>query len=287
MRIDEISGGYALYKEADEIGRCLLAHEADAVHIARLVVAPEWRRRGYGSYLLKEILRRYGGYAREQTSCFTAPLPRTEAEAALFAKFGFVPEGDCLVRRRKPDLTAVQFVHDFLAAHLPAAQFAIDATCGNGGDTVFLCRLAQKVLAMDIQPQAIESTRRRLAQEGLAEPEGRVQLVCDSHANLLRYAAPGSADAVLFNFGWLPGAEHAVFSTAASSIPALEAALTALRTGGILSAVLYSGKCIGSDEKQAVLAWLRALPLTQYTVLICEFANWAETAPLPCFVIKK
>jgi SAM-dependent methyltransferase len=181
----------------------------------------------------------------------------------------------------------VQFVHDFLAAHLPAAQFAIDATCGNGGDTVFLCRLAQKVLAMDIQPQAIESTRRRLAQEGLAEPEGRVQLVCDSHANLLRYAAPGSADAVLFNFGWLPGAEHAVFSTAASSIPALEAALTALRTGGILSAVLYSGKCIGSDEKQAVLAWLRALPLTQYTVLICEFANWAETAPLPCFVIKK
>jgi hypothetical protein len=111
--------------------------------------------------------------------------------------------------------------------------------------------------------------------------------VCDSHANLLRYAAPGSADAVLFNFGWLPGAEHEIFSTAASSIPALEAALAALRPGGILSAVLYSGRCIGTEEKQAVLDWLRALPLAQYTVLICEFANWAETAPLPCFVIKK
>jgi SAM-dependent methyltransferase len=287
MRIDEIPGGYALYKEAAEIGRCMLARQADAVHIARLSVAPEWRRRGYGSYLLKEILRRYGGYAREQASCFTAPLPCTEAEAALFAKFGFVPEGERLVRRRKPDLTAVQFVHDFLSAHLPAAQFVIDATCGNGGDTVFLCRLAQKVLAMDIQPAAIESTRSRLAREGFTEQNGRVQLVCDSHANLLRYAAPGSADAVLFNFGWLPGAEHEIFSTAASSIPALEAALTALRPGGILSAVLYSGKCIGSDEKQVVLAWLRALPLTQYTVLICEFANWAETAPLPCFVLKK
>ena len=40
-------------------------------------------------------------------------------------------------------------------------------------------------------------------------------------------------------------------------------------------------------EKQAALAFFKALPLTQYTVLVCEFANWASTAPLPCFVIKK
>ena len=31
----------------------------------------------------------------------------------------------------------------------------------------------------------------------------------------------------------------------------------------------------------------RSLPLADYTVLICEFANWADTAPLPCFVIKR
>ena len=55
----------------------------------------------------------------------------------------------------------------------------------------------------------------------------------------------------------------------------------------MLAAVLYSGKVIGSDEKQAVLEFFRALPLTRYTVLVCEFANWAPTAPLPCFVLKK
>ena len=32
---------------------------------------------------------------------------------------------------------------------------------------------------------------------------------------------------------------------------------------------------------------VRSLPLADYTVLICEFANWADTAPLPCFVIKR
>ena len=86
---------------------------------------------------------------------------------------------------------------------------------------------------------------------------------------------------------WLPGAEHDVHSTADGSVPALRAALEALRPGGVLAAVLYSGKVIGDAEKQAALAFFKALPLTRYTVLVCEFANWAQTAPLPCFVIKK
>ena len=103
----------------------------------------------------------------------------------------------------------------------------------------------------------------------------------------MNYIQPGTADAVMFNFGWLPGADHGVFSHAESSIPALEAALDALRPGGVLSAILYSGRVIGSDEKQELLRWMRSLPLQRCTVLVCDFANWAETAPLPCFLLKK
>src|SRR5699024_472570 len=105
-----------------------------------LWIAPEWRRRGYGSYLLRQVLHRCGGYSREQASLFTAPLPAGEGEAAFWGKFGFVPEGDRLVRRRKPDLTAVRLAQDFLAAHLARPRLLVDATCGNGGDTAFLCR---------------------------------------------------------------------------------------------------------------------------------------------------
>jgi threonine dehydrogenase-like Zn-dependent dehydrogenase len=107
------------------------------------------------------------------------------------------------------------------------------------------------------------------------------------HARLGELVQPSKVDCVLFNFGWLPGAEHDIHSTADGSVPALRAALEALRPGGVLAAVLYSGKVIGDAEKQAALAFFRTLPLTKYTVLVCEFANWADTAPLPCFVIKK
>ena len=118
-------------------------------------------------------------------------------------------------------------------------------------------------------------------------PAERYELICGSHADLLQYVQPGTADAVMFNFGWLPGADHGVFSTAQSSIPALQAALQAVRPGGIVSAILYSGAVIGSEEKQAVLRFLRALPLKSFAVLVCDFANWAETAPLPCLILKK
>ena len=285
MKLAEIPGGFALYKEKTAVGRCEVTATAQGAALTLLTIVPEWRRKGYGSYLLKEVLRRFGGYDKETATVFTAPLPGDEGERAFWEKFGFRAEGAQLCRRRTPDLTAVKFVQDFLTSRLAEPKLLVDATCGNGGDTAFLCRLAGKggrVLGFDIQPEAIASTERNLAAKGLS-----AELHCDSHANLLQYVTPGTADAVMFNFGWLPGADHNVFSHASSSIPALEAALDALRPGGVLSAILYSGRVIGSDEKTEILNWMRALPLSRCTVLVCGFANWAETAPLPCFVLKK
>ena len=288
MELRRTEQGFALYKEKDCIGQCTVHPAAHRAQITALCILPRWRRKGYGSYLLKEVLRTFGGYDRETATLFTAPLPENGAELAFWGKFGFAAEGGQLVRRRTPDLTAVRFVQDFLAARLAHPQLCVDATCGNGGDTAFLCGLtapAGRVLAFDVQPAAIASTRARLARANV--PTDRYALICGSHADLLQYVQPGTADAVMFNFGWLPGADHGVFSTAQSSIPALQAALQAVRPGGIVSAILYSGAVIGSDEKQAVLRFLRALPLKSFTVLVCDFANWAETAPLPCLILKK
>ena len=276
---------YSLYKEKGCIGHAVTC----ADYFEALEIAPEWQSRGYGSYLLREVLRQNGGFDRTAPSEFTAPLPDAgnTAAQALAAKFGFVPRGGLLVRRRVPDLSAVQLCHAFLTARLAPSGLYVDATCGNGHDTQFLCTLAGPaghVLGLDIQQQAVDNTNARLATAGYGAV-GRA--VLHDHARLAELVQPGTADCVLFNFGWLPGAEHDVHSTADGSVPALRAALEALRPGGVLAAVLYSGKVIGDAEKQAALAFFKALPLTRYTVLVCEFANWAQTAPLPCFVIKK
>ena len=144
-------GRYTLYKEREVIGTAAVQ---DGVFSA-LEIAPAWRERGYGSYLVKEILRSGGGLDAKTASLFTAPLPDSEAGLALARKFGFVPAGDKLVRRRVPDLSAVQLCHDFLQMRLMPGGLYLDATCGNGHDTLFLCRLAGdtgRVLGLDIQP---------------------------------------------------------------------------------------------------------------------------------------
>lgn len=282
MKITHEAGKYVLYKEKTVIGTAALEDGRLWVEID-----PAWRQRGYGSYLVKEILQQNGGYDVKRETRFTAGPAADEAAGALLKKFGFLPQGGEMVRRRVPDLSAVQLCHEFLTAHLQPGGLYVDATCGNGHDTEFLCRLAGptgRVLALDIQPAAVENTNTRLGAAGL----GAIgQALVHDHARLAELVSPGTADCVLFNFGWLPGADHEVHSTADGSLPALQAALDALKPRGVLAAVLYSGQVIGDSEKQAALGFFRALPLTKYTVLVCEFANWASTAPLPCFVIKK
>lgn len=153
MKLEKIPGGYALYKEKTIIGTCQARPTEQGADIAALTIVPEWRRKGYGSYLLKEVLRSLGGYDKESATVFTAPLPADAGELAFWAKFGFAAEGSGLCRRRTPDLTAVKLVQDFLATRLADPRLCIDATCGNGGDTAFLCRLVGeggRVLGFDI-----------------------------------------------------------------------------------------------------------------------------------------
>ncbi len=283
-----------LTKNGTPIGHCRTRALPDGtILLLHFEILPAFWRKGYGTFLLKELLRSTGGYAAKRESRYCIALQGTPTQAfplAFFEKFGFVADGDAhtLVRHHKPDLTATTFAHTFLAQHLTTPRLCIDATCGNGHDSLFLAQLLPEggqLLALDLQPEAIAQTAARLEGAGIAPTQ--YTLLCDDHANLAQYAAQSSADTILFNFGWLPGADHTVFSAAQSSLPALEAALTLLKKGGILSAILYSGQGIGSAEKEAILTWMHRLPLAEYTVLICEFANWADTAPLPCFILKK
>lgn len=79
MQIRQEKGCYTLYKENEAIGTAVV----DGTTILRLEVVPRWRGRGYGSYLLKELLRQNGGLDPKQATRFTAPPPRDAAGRAL------------------------------------------------------------------------------------------------------------------------------------------------------------------------------------------------------------
>jgi len=162
-----------------------------------------------------------------------------------------------------------ELAHALLAESLGPGAKAVDATAGNGHDTLFLARLvgpAGKVVALDIQPLAVATTRARLAEAGLG---GRCDVRVADHAALARLLPEdfrGSTDGVILNLGYLPGSDHAVTTRPPATLAALRDALAALRPGGRLVCVAYTGHPGGEEEGAAVAAFAEACRAEGHTV---------------------
>jgi len=182
-------------------------------------------------------------------------------------------------------LNTLGVVHEFLKQNVREGAFCIDATAGKGRDTELLCRLAGaagKVLAFDIQQEAVDQTCNLLEQEGL-----RAEVILDSHANMERYAEAETVDAVVFNFGRLPGGDPKIFTLADSSVKAIEAGLRLLKPGGVMAIALYYGGENGYEEKRAIEQYLKTIDDKRFTVLSCEWSNRKGEPPMPILIWKE
>ncbi len=179
-----------------------------------------------------------------------------------------------------------QWCARFIREQVSPGDFCIDATMGNGNDTLLLSTLAGKagrVLAFDIQETALANTKKRLLDAGAPE---NYTLLLESHTEIGRYAAPGSVSCIVFNLGYLPGGDHSRATKSSSTLPALEQSLTLLKKGGLLSLCIYSGGDSGFDERDAVLPWLADLDPRKYLVIRCDYYNRPNHPPIPVLVLK-
>ena len=175
---------------------------------------------------------------------------------------------------------------DFIRNQVQDGDLCIDATMGNGNDTLLLSRLCGstgKVLAFDIQEQALNATRERL---DTANAPDNYTLLLESHANMAQYAEPGSVNCIVFNFGYLPGGNHALATRGETSVQALSQALILLKKGGMISLCIYSGGDSGFEERDQILAWLKQLDSHKYLVIKSEYYNRPNHPPIPVLVIK-
>lgn len=183
-------------------------------------------------------------------------------------------------------LRSARYLAEQLCLHvLRPGDSAVDATMGNGHDTLRLCRLVGdegKVYAFDLQIAALDNTRERLRLNGM---EDRAQLYHMGHEHMLDVVPP-PVRLVLFNLGWLPGGDKGVTTRTETTINALQEALSLLQTGGMVSVCAYPGHEEGVREQSAVLHFAQSLPSSQFTVLWHQFINGGTGAPA-CLMIEK
>lgn len=176
-------------------------------------------------------------------------------------------------------------VQEILRPLIAAGDNVIDATAGNGHDTVFLAGCvgkSGKVLAFDIQEAALDSARDRVVAEGFS---GRVEFIRKSHATMTDHAQAGSQAVVMFNLGYLPGEDHALTTERAETLMALSAAAALLRPGGLLSVICYPGHPAGAEEAEAVEEWMRERAVAGWRV--AKYGALGTRKPAPYLLIAR
>ncbi|WP_245590543.1 tRNA (mnm(5)s(2)U34)-methyltransferase [Aneurinibacillus terranovensis] len=178
-----------------------------------------------------------------------------------------------------------EMAHRLLQQRIRPGDTVIDATAGNGYDTVFLADQvgeSGKVVAYDIQEKAIAATRTRLINHGVLS---RVTLYHASHAEINRLTKPVAA--VIFNLGYLPGSSKETITHPSTTLQALQSAVELLQPGGIIVVVVYRGHEGGQHEAEAVESYVRDLPFSDFLTLKYEYINPAHFPPYILAVERK
>jgi predicted methyltransferase len=147
----------------------------------------------------------------------------------------------------------------FAKRYLTAGSIAIDATCGNGFDTLFLAEqvgMTGVVYGVDIQERAIETVRAKLLEVGRLS---QCRLVVGNHAQLNAMVDPAHAGVVsvaMFNLGYLPFGDKTIVTRPETTVAGLEQAFELVRPGGLISVLAYPGHAGGLEEAKWAAGWI-------------------------------
>jgi len=175
--------------------------------------------------------------------------------------------------------------HEIIERIVKEGDTVVDATAGNGNDTLFLAGLvgeSGKVYAFDIQRAAVENTRKKLFSAGMLD---RVTIINDSHHRMDKYIKE-KIKAVMFNLGYLPGGDHSIGTKGETTIEALDKAMGLLQDDGIITVVVYYGGDSGFEEKEMLMEYIKTIDSKLFTVMKTEFVNQVNCPPILVCIAK-
>lgn len=182
-------------------------------------------------------------------------------------------------------MQGVEFSHWILNNYLENNKVLIDATCGNGKDTLFLADKLDndgKLYAFDIQEKAIKNTKSIIEENNY---NIQIDYINDGHENIDNYVDE-EIDGIIYNLGFLPGSDKDIKTKKDTTIESLKKSLDFLVEGGLIVVVIYSEHEGGREEKEAVLNFSEKLDYKKYNVLHYHFINQKKTPP-EVIAIKK
>jgi predicted methyltransferase len=182
------------------------------------------------------------------------------------------------------------FAKKLLEKAVKFGDIAVDATMGNGHDTLFLANLVGetgKVFGFDVQKEAVFATKDRLQQNGVAD---RAILLHKGHENLIHAISTeyhGKVTGAIFNLGYLPGSDKTIITRPNTTIAAVEQLLEIMANGGIIVLVIYHGHPGGDEERDSLLKYCSEIDQNLAHVLKYQFLNQKNNPPFIVAIEKR
>ncbi len=171
-----------------------------------------------------------------------------------------------------------ELAHQAVSQVIRAGDTVIDATAGNGLDTIFLALKtgpSGRVYSFDIQEEALFRTAEKLKEQNLNQ---WVSLVEAGHEKIAGHVNE-TVSVVMYNLGYLPGASSAITTMLDTTLQSFHQALALLQPGGIITVVLYPGHKEGKIEKEGLIPVFSRLSSFEYTVLHYNYLNKSSGSP--------
>lgn len=169
----------------------------------------------------------------------------------------------------------------------------IDATCGNGHDTLAMLKMVAdesckgSVYGMDIQEVALQKTSSLLEESVSLNEKELVKLFSKCHSKMHEVLPRDTCvRLVAFNLGYLPGGDKTIITESGTTLKALEVAKDILLPGGLISLVVYVGHPGGWEELQIVQQFVSKLSVKKW--ICCEYQSSNRSwSPVLVFLFKR
>lgn len=184
----------------------------------------------------------------------------------------------------------IPFAHQLLEKAVSKGDVVVDATMGNGHDTIFLADLVGgegKVYSFDIQHDALEATKEKLISQELQEA---ASLHLSGHEHIIEVVPSmyhGKVSGAIFNLGYLPGGDKSIVTKAETTITAIEQLLQILSKEGIIVLVIYHGHPEGAIERDKLIAFVENIKQQEAHVLRYQFINGINNPPFIIAIEKR
>lgn len=177
----------------------------------------------------------------------------------------------------------IDLAHHYWNELIAPGDTVIDATCGNGHDSLVLAQLALNetkgnLFCYDIQEEAIQNSSGLLKEKLPKKAYDRIFFINSCHSSFPDSLQPKSVKLIVYNLGYLPGGNKAMTTHAETTWQSISNAMDLVIPGGAISITFYPGHEMGKLEQDFVLDKINQLDARQWS---CCHHQWLNRKSSP------